>query len=150
MRNRQRRAARTRLAAIAVVLAATACEPVYVFPGGALSGTEHPAPADWRFAPERVQLEMRPSDPYSVNIWGVGVGANFYIAAAAGATWTEAIADDANVRLRIDERIYLLAASRVDSEEELAEVIDAYVEKYGIDPAEDFVTASSVFRLSPR
>ena len=40
--------ARFRLALAGMVLIAmVACEPIYVFPGGALSGPEHPAPADW-------------------------------------------------------------------------------------------------------
>ena len=53
------------------------CGPIVMVPGGELSGTTTPVPADWAFsdAVETVQLETRPDDPYSVNVWGVSDGA---------------------------------------------------------------------------
>ena len=44
-------AARPRVTAVMMALiAVAACEPIYVLPGGALSGAERPAPEDWAFA----------------------------------------------------------------------------------------------------
>ena len=60
--------------------------PVVMLPGGKLSGTVQPPPADWAFSDDvdNIQLETRPDDPYSVNLWGVGVGATFYIVSGRG------------------------------------------------------------------
>ena len=68
-----------------VSLAVIACGPIWMIPGGELSGTVVPVPADWSFsdAIEIVQLETNPDDPYSVNVWGVGVGPIFYVASAS-------------------------------------------------------------------
>jgi hypothetical protein len=52
--------------------------PVGPVPGGALSGSVKPAPADWSFVElvEQVQLETKPAAPHSVNTWiGTSAGA---------------------------------------------------------------------------
>jgi len=78
--------------------------PMVMIPGGQLSGTVQPVPSDWSFSDEfdDVQLETRPSDPYSVNIWGVADGARFYIVSGRGleSAWAKHIDEDPNVRLR--------------------------------------------------
>ncbi len=142
----------------AILLAAcfllAACEPVYVFPGGALSGTEQPPPANWEFAREVsiVQLETRPTAPYSVNIWGVGVGSNFYVASGdADSKWVHAIAADPRVRLRIGEHVYSLIARPIGIDAaEFATVLDAYVQKYDLDREENFASEAKVYRLEAR
>ena len=72
-----------------VLATALGCEPIFTFPGGALSGELEPAPTDWAFsdAVDTIQLETRPGDPYSVNVWGVAAGDDFFIAGAAGRFW---------------------------------------------------------------
>ena len=52
-----------------VLVTVAACEPIYILPGGALSGPEHPAPVNWAFAADEpaVQLETRPADPWGAN-----------------------------------------------------------------------------------
>ena len=145
--------ARFRLALAGMVLiAAAACEPIYVFPGGSLSGPEHPAPADWTFADDEevVQLEARPSNPYSVNLWGVRVGPHYYVSSSSGADWVTMVANDPSVRLRIAGRVYPLTASAVTDAAELDAVLAAYVAKYDVDPNEDFPPNVAVFRLGPR
>ena len=84
-----------------VLIAVAACEPFYVLPGGALSDPEQPAPEDWAFANdvEVVQFEARPSDPYSVNLWGVGVGPYYYVSSSSGADWVGMAAEEPLVRL---------------------------------------------------
>lgn len=135
-----------------VLLAIAACEPIYVLPGGTLSGPEHPAPEDWAFADdvEVVQFEARPSDPYSVNLWGVGLGPYYYVSSSSGADWVKMVAEEPLVRLRIDGRVYLLSASSVNAPSELERVTAAYVAKYDVDPADDFPRNVAVFRLTAR
>ena len=154
------------LALIATIVA-TACEPMFVFAGGALSGSEEPAPENWTFSREvdTVQIETRPADPYSVNVWGVAVESFVYVAASDGgeSRWAREIEADSRVRLKIGERLFALRATRLtavdagDGEganeganEELARVVDAYVEKYDLDPDESFVGGAWVFRLQAR
>lgn len=140
------------LALCAAVLAA--CEPVFVFAGGRVGGVEEAPPANWGFAEsvDTVQVETRPADPYSVNVWGVGVGARFYVAASDGADarWAQAIKADSRVRLKVGERVFPLAAERVLDAAELNDVAAAYAAKYDTDREQSFVDAAWVYRLSPR
>ena len=58
--------------ALATALLLAACGPLGPFPSGELSGELETEPvSDWSFlaAHETVQLETRPDDPYSLNIW---------------------------------------------------------------------------------
>lgn len=154
------------LALIATIVA-TACEPMFVFAGGALSGSEEPAPDNWTFSRDvdTVQIETRPSDPYSVNVWGVAVESFVYVAASDGgeSRWAREIEADSRVRLKIGERLFALRATRLTAvdagegegasegaNEELARVVDAYVEKYDLSPDESFVGGAWVFRLQAR
>ena len=144
-----RTAVRTGGAILAVVLLA-ACEPLWVIPGGALGGDESAPPGDWSFtdAVDTVQVETRPADPYSVNVWGVTVGRYFYVAASRGgeSPWARAMDEDGLVRLRVGGAVYPLRASRVVDEAELGAVSEAYVRKYEVDD-DNFVGAAWVFRL---
>lgn len=157
-----------RIGAIALVAAivATACEPVFVFAGGALSGSEELVPESWAFSRDvdTVQVETRPADPYSVNVWGVAVESFVYVAASDGgdSRWAREIETDPRVRLKIGERLFALQATRINNDvgegeaaneeanEELARVVDAYVEKYDLDPDDSFVGGAWVFRLQAR
>jgi hypothetical protein len=127
--------------------------PVALLPGGALSGAIASAPGDWAFsdAVETVQLETRPSDPYSVNIWMIGLGDAAYVHAGTNrAAWVEHIEADAHVRLRVDGALYELAGSRVASQEEFDRFSDAYERKYGRRPRNENVDEAYLFRLEPR
>jgi hypothetical protein len=112
-------------------------------------------PADWAAsdAVENVQLETRPSDPYSVNVWGAGVGDRFYVAAGQGgdATWAQHIESDPNVRLRVGETLYELRASRVEDDPQARQVfLDAVKRKYDWEPDPDEAEAAWLYRLDPR
>lgn len=150
----RRRTVGTAVLGVVCALMLSACEPVFIFAGGELSGTDEAHPESWDFAAEvdTVQIETRPADPYSVNVWGVGVGADFYVAASDGpeARWAHAIEADGNVRLKVAGRVFPLAAERVEGAEELARVVDAYAAKYDVDRDESFVDAAWVYRLDPR
>jgi hypothetical protein len=141
------------LTAVASALLLTACGPLVMIPGGALKGTVQPTPENWAFSDEieTVQLETRPSDPYSVNVWGVGLGSVFYIAAGdAESRWAGYIAEDARVRIKLADDIYELAAARVTDESELDSFLAALESKYDFEPEPGQREKSMLFRLSPR
>jgi len=114
--------------------------PAGVLPGSALAGESATPPGDWSFAGDAgtMQLETHPTEPYSVNLAYTIVGGRFYVNAGGTETqWARNIALDANVRLRLDDRVYDLRARRVDDPAE----IDAFAEAW---------TAQSFFRRDPR
>ena len=129
------------------------CGPTLLFPGGMLGGDEKPAPADWTFAEEisTIQLETRPGDPYSVNIWAVGLGDHLYVHAGKNrATWVEHMEEDPLVRAKLGERIFPLRASRVKEADEFALFADVYEQKYGSRPRNENIAEIYLFRLSAR
>jgi hypothetical protein len=142
------------LAVFILAASATACRgPFLLLPGGALDGKTAPAPADWSFtdAVSTVQLETRPADPYSVNIWATGIGPSIYVHAGANrSAWVEHIEADPTVRLRVNDSIYELVATRVDAQEEFDRFSAAYDAKYGRLPRNENVAEAYLFRLAPR
>ena len=144
------------VAAIATVSCAVGCEgPIAMFPGGELSGEVRPVPESWRFsdAVEEVQLETRPGEPYSVNVWGVAVGKRFFIASGRGMqnAWAQHIAADPRVRLRIGEHLFELRAVRNDDLLDRRRFLAAARIKYdGFEPDEDQASEAVLFVLGPR
>jgi hypothetical protein len=142
------------LAAVFAALLLTACSrPFVLIPGGALVGQSAPAPQSWSFtdAIDTIQLETNPADPYSVNIWVVGMGNALYVHAGANrATWIENMDADPNVRLQAGDTIYQLAATRVTSQEEFDRYSAPYEEKYGNPPRNLNVAEAYLYRLVPR
>jgi len=131
---------------------ALGCGPLVMIPGGELSGTPKPVPADWSFsdAVETVQLETRPADPYSVNVWGVGMGSRFYVVAADPDTrWAAHVAEDPRVRLRVGEDLYELRAVRAEDPAELDAFVASLQKKYDYEVDKE-QRAQAVFRLEPR
>ena len=131
-----------------------ACEPIGPMPGGGLSGEPAQVPDDWSHtaAVDVFQLETTPADPYSVNIWGVGVDQDFYIAAGddGNTRWARALNGDALVRLRVGTNVYELTARRVADPQERAAARSAYIAKYELDPETVPVDQFALFRLDPR
>ena len=129
--------------------------PLVMIPGGELSGTVETVPSDWTFSDdfEDVQLETRPGDPYSVNIWGVADGERFYIASGRGleSTWAQHIEADPNVRLRIGEQLYEVRAVRTDDPPDRVRFLAAGKEKYdGFEPDEEQAADSVLYFLESR
>lgn len=138
---------------VGCVLVLVGCGPIVMIPGGSLSGETKAVPSDWSFSDEvdTVQLETRPEDPYSVNVWGVGVKDRFYIAAGDPASeWARNMAEDPEVRLRIDGSIYELRATLVENEAEIQVVLAALQRKYDFEPEPEQRETAAVFRLEPR
>ncbi len=140
------------LALAALALAACA-EPFVLLPGGALEGATVPAPESWSFTDDiqTMQLETLPADPYSVNIWVTAVGPSLYVhAGTSRSRWVVNMDSDPEVRLRVNESIYELAASRVEGQDEFDRFSDAYEQKYGRRPRNENVAEAYLFRLDPR
>ena len=132
----------------------TACGgPWLILPGGMLEGSLTPPPQDWSTVDSvsTIQVEFRPSDPYSHNIWGVGIGHYLYIATGDGGTrWTPFVASDPRVRARIGTALYELRAVPVTDAAERARVADAYVKKYDLDAGDNWLLDGLIYRLDRR
>ncbi len=139
------------LLALLLAALATGCGgPFLVLPGGKLEGTMAAAPDDWSVTLEvnTVQLETRPDDPYSVNIWAVGSGSGVFVHAGANrSTWVEHMEADPSVRLQVEDLIYQLEATRVESQDEFDRFSDAYENKYGSRPRNEDAAEAYLFRL---
>ncbi len=143
----------TKLCGILLLVLATGCGPFVLLPGGELEGRTVSVPADWALLSDTdtVQLETQPTDPYSVNIWAVGLGSSVYIHAGTNrADWVEYIEADAKVRLRVEEDLYELRATRVEAQDEFDRFADAYAAKYGRRPGNEKVDEAYLFRLAAR
>jgi hypothetical protein len=111
-----------------------------MFPGGRLSGEESSWPADWRDAVdvEEIQLETRPEDPYSVNVWVVVVNGEAYIATSLllgsevpdEREWVRNVTADPRVRVRVEGVVYPAQLEVLDDERMKASVLAAYAAKY--------------------
>lgn len=139
---------------LVLVLGLAGCgEPFVLIPGASLSGTVAPAPESWNeiAKADTIQVEFDPADPYSINIWGVGIDRDLYIATGdSGTRWTARIAKDPRVRVRIDATVYELTATEVLEPTERGRVLDAYVRKYEEDRSDSFVADGMIFRLDRR
>jgi hypothetical protein len=117
------RAARGPVLAIACSTLLLACGgPFLVIPGGALSGEVATEPvADWNFASEYtfVDLEVRPTEPYSVELNYIVRDGNLYIDPKQGKRWFEYLREDPNVRVRFGDTVYPAVAVLVGKPGEL-------------------------------
>jgi hypothetical protein len=141
------------LAAILIGVLTLACGPIVMIPGGELSGEETAPPSDWSFTNEveTLQLETRPEDPYSVNVWGVAAGDRMFVAGAeAESGWVKNVLQDPRVRLRVGERLYPLQAIRTDAPEDLEAFLAAAQKKYDFEPEPEQRDQAVLFRLEPR
>ena len=129
-------ALRSMLAALLAAVFAVGCGgPFLVIPGGELSGEVVTEPVDdWSVVSDSfVDLETRPSDPYSVELNYIVMDGKLYIDPAEGRVWLEYIREDPRVRVRFGDRIYPLEAVLVGQPGEL-EGFDADRFIYRLDP----------------
>ncbi len=147
-------------AVAALVALVLACGPMGPIPGGRLRGTVvEPSPTEWSHveAERTVQLETRPDDPHSINIWTGVVDGRLYIASSLirgpdepeERDWVQHVLADPRVRLRVDGRIYELKATRVEDPALVETVREAMIAKYDVKP-DAHSSAAWVFRLEPR
>ena len=129
------------------------CGPLVMIPGGALSGSVKPTPSDWSFSDsiETVQLETRPDDPYSVNVWGIGIGEYFYVAAGdAESGWALNLIEDPRVRLKLADDLYELSATQTNDSAELDAFLAGLKRKYDFEPKPGQRHQATLFRLQAR
>lgn len=127
--------------------------PFVLLPGGALEGPTEPVPESWGFTDEvdTVQLETRPAEPYSVNIWLTAADGVLYVHAGTNRSrWVEHLEADPRARVRVGETIYELAAARVREQSEFDRFAAAYEKKYGLRPRNESVAEAYLFRLERR
>ena len=135
---------------IGILFLIAGCGPILIFPGGELDGETSSAPGDWSSLDDvkTIQLETRPEDPYSVNIWAIGISSHVYIHAGTNrSTWVEHMESNPNIRVRIVDQLYELRASRVVLKPEFDDFSNAYEQKYGSRPRNENVTEAYLFRL---
>ena len=127
--------------------------PFLLLPGGALEGPTVETPTNWAFtdAVSTVQVETRPEDPYSINIWAVALDDSLYLHAGANrAAWVENLEVDPRVRVAIEGSIYELTAVRVEGKDEFARFADVYEAKYGNRPRNEKIEEIYLYRLTVR
>jgi len=119
-----------------VVVSAGCGGPFLLIPGGELSGELVTEPVDdWSFVDDKfVDLEVRPSDPYSVELNYVVKDGKLYIDPAEGRKWLDYIRADPRVRVRFAGKVYPLEAVLVGEPGQL----------------EGFDSDRFVYRLDPR
>jgi hypothetical protein len=129
--------------------------PIGPFPGGPLVEGEPVAPpADGWGSVAKVQtleLEVAPDAPRSVTTWFLVVDGVLYVpsADAASKTWPGQVVQDPRVRVRLDGKLYELAATRVEDAEIGRRLSGAVREKYGFGNGER-VEGAWAFALAPR
>jgi len=140
----------TSLTQLAFLLTLVGCtDPLISVPGGKLNGEPTAAPASWSSVPDVIQLETRPDDPYSVNIWALVESGNLYLA-TENARWLAHIKADDRVRVRIDGMLYALRAEQVTEVEEMNRLAAAYREKYDYEIESTSFASANAFRLVAR
>lgn len=137
-----------------LVLSILGCDPIVMIPGGELSGNVTPTPDNWAFTDEvdTFQLETRPADPYSVNVWALAVGDGIYVVAGSGpeSTWARHIAEDDRVRLRVGDAIYELRATADDSVATREAFLVGAKKKYDFEPEDADTSKAVLYRLDAR
>ena len=142
-----------RAALVALALLCAGCGPLVLFPGGRLSGNVKPAPTDWSFAAdvEVIQIETRPDDPYSVNLWGVSHDDTFYVMSGDPESgWAANLLADPRLRLKVCDDLYEMRATPVEDAATRAAVLAAVEAKYDFVPPPEQVEEGLLFALSPR
>lgn len=120
--------------------------PIGPLSGGHLTGQEGTWPDDWtRTADiEQAQLETRPEDPHSVNVWLVVVDGRAYLATSLlvgtetpdEREWVRNVAADPRVRLRVEGVVYPARLQVVGDPALRERIFAAYHTKYPeLDPS---------------
>ena len=106
-----------------LVLYLNRSDPFGTIPGKRLKGEEVTESIDdWTFANQyrRVNVEVRPSDPYSVNAGYFVDDGNLYISSLKS-RWAQFLLQDPNMRIRVGDKLYRVRATRVEDPELVSE-----------------------------
>jgi hypothetical protein len=138
-----------------ILLTSTSCRgPFGPIAGRKLAGRlNDQVVTDWSFANRfpYMQIEVRPADPYSVNINFYVVGLRLYIEAGhrAWSRWRRLFRNDPRVRVRFGEVVYERRAHPVSDPAEIAAILPVYFEKDRVNPPADCDSAWSVSTSLP-
>lgn len=143
------RATKTALVLSIFLSALTACgQPLLVIPGGRLSGEPAAENVDWRNLPNTIQVELRPNDPYSINLRIVAIDQDLFIGTAnANSKWAREVVTNPLVRISVDNKIYALEAYAVNDTERRSQILQVYKEKYGLNTNKQKIQQMLLFEL---
>ena len=113
-----------------LVLYLNRSDPFGTIPGKRLRGEEVTEPIDdWSFAQQyrRVNVEVRPADPYSVNA-GYFVHERILYISSSKSRWAQFMLQEPNIRIRIGDKLYRVRATRMEGAA-LEQAQKAYSEK---------------------
>ena len=100
------------------VLYVNRSDPYGILPGKQLVGEEATEPIDdWSFVQQyrRVTVEVRPSDPYSVDIRAyLHLGVLYLNSITPEHRWTQYLLEDPNLRLKVENKIYQVRATWIE------------------------------------
>lgn len=127
--------------------------PLGPIPGGRLSGPTNPDKhPDWSNVEKVIQIEIRPSKPWSLNVWAVDVDGELYSPSAQGARrrWPPVALADPRVRVRTNGQIYERTIEHVTDPELKRRVLQALAARYGFD-ADDAIQKDTtwIFHYAP-
>jgi hypothetical protein len=114
-----------------LVLYLNRSDPFGTIPGKRLKGEEVTESIDdWTFANQfrRVNVEVRPSDPYSVNAGYFVDDGTLYISSAKS-RWAQLLVQDSEMRIRVGDKLYRVRATRME-DAQLEQARQAYSDKY--------------------
>lgn len=140
---------------VLIALLLAGCEPQDRRPGLWLRGEIAPLPSDVAFTDSLMEIAIEVRAPYglphAVTIWTARVEDRLYVGAAnpdekRWPDWADARPD---VRLKIGEQLHDVRLVRLDDPEEIAEVQQAYAEKYDLDPSRGGPQLSRYWRVLP-
>ncbi len=126
-------------AILMTAIVVVACEPSGRTPGQWLRGNVvEPLPQDWAFTDDYQEVFVEVATPYfvphSVTIWCAQVDGKLFIGARdpESKNWPGWLDKNPDIRLKIGDKLYDVAAADFSDEETLAAVRSAYAEKYNL------------------
>jgi hypothetical protein len=143
---------RTTMLACVFLFGLTACgQPFLIIPGDRLAGEAVSGPIYMKDLPSTIQVELRPEEPYSINLRVVEVERGFFIGTAnQRSQWAKQIESDPFTRISIGGKIFTVNASRVTEADKRSRVLRAYEDKYGLDPRRESINNMLLFELRPK
>jgi hypothetical protein len=128
--------------------------PLGPIPGGAFRGavdaTQNP---DWSNLEKVIELEIRPSRPWSLSVWNVVIDGELYVPSAMGARrrWPAVALADPLVRVRTHGDIYERRIELVTDPALRLRIGRAVAERYDATPPQNAADDSTwYFHLKPR
>jgi len=128
------------------------CAPIGPLAGGRLRGPAQAPPVSWELLRpyDTVQLETRPGNEYSVNVWGTAIDGEFWVACRPSSRWLPYVRADSRVRLRIHGSIYELEATIDRDRARIDAFFDQLDREYDWRPTPEDRARALLIRMRPR